>query len=131
MWGRLIDLSLESEPLVPGAAPDGRLAAVDTARVEAVSAAVRQLLTVLAPEFVAAADEFSAHVVFVPVSALGRSPEARAGHEGLWVRPRDLAPRWVTVPILYMFAKWSHGLLFRAPRPVPAADAAVETAERV
>ncbi len=114
VWGGLMGLDLSTEPMLAGAGADGRLAAVDTARVEQTSALVRDWLAIRAPEFVAAADAFSSHVLYVPVSALGCSPQVRDGREGLWVVPRDLRPRWVTVPVLYMLAKWSHGLIDRA-----------------
>ncbi len=114
VWGGLINLDLSTEPMIAGAAAGGRLAAVDLLRIEETSARIRELLTARAPEFVAAAEAFSSYVIYIPTSALGCSPQVREGHPGLWVKPNDLRPRWVTVPILYMLAKWSHGLIQRA-----------------
>jgi len=107
VWGKLIGLDLSQEPLLLG----GRLGLVDLAKVESVSAKVRALLLEFAPEFVTAAEDFCQHVVYIPVSALGHSPQKQDGQEGLLVRPSDIRPTWVTVPMLYMFAKWSIGLI--------------------
>jgi hypothetical protein len=27
------------------------------------------------------------------------------------IRPRDIHPRWVTVPLLYSYARWATGLI--------------------
>jgi hypothetical protein len=113
VWGSLIDEDIISEPFLPNAVA-GRLAAVDVVRVERVSRKIRALLQIETPELVAAAEEFCQHVVYIPISALGRSPEESplpGGGTGLFVRPKDIAPRWAAVPVLYMFAKWTTGLI--------------------
>jgi hypothetical protein len=69
----------------------------------------------LTPEFVASAEDFSNHVIYIPCSALGRPPEVQEGSGMLGVRTKDIKPRWVTVPVLYMFAKWATGLIGTAP----------------
>ena len=111
VWGRLINLDLSTEPLVAHAAGNGTLAAVDLDRVEGVSAMVREMLLDVAPEFVDAAEQFSANVVYIPSSALGASPRIVPGSPGLWIKPLEIRPRWVTVPFLYMFARWSHDVI--------------------
>jgi len=113
VWGNLIGLDLSTEPMVAGTAAGEFPVAVDVPRIEAVSAAIRELFAAEAPEFVAVAEPFSSHVIYIPTSALGRSPQVREGHPGLWIKPGEVRPRWVTAPILYMFAKWSHGLIHR------------------
>lgn len=130
VWGGLIGLELDAEPVVPGAVAGGTLAGVDLGRVERTSADVRRLLTEVAPEFVAAAEDFCQHVIYVPVSALGRGPERRPGEDGLYVRAGDVHPKWVTVPVLYSLAKWTTGLIGAAagpapPTPVPTSAEAV------
>ena len=47
----------------------------------------------------------------MPVSALGHSPEKEPDKSGLYVRPRDIHPHWVTSPLLYGYARWSKGLI--------------------
>ena len=74
-----------------------------------VSEQVRQMLLASTPEFVAAAEGHYAKVLYVPVSALGGSPQPMVDGGLLTVRPRALRPAWVTVPILYALANWLRG----------------------
>ena len=113
VWGPLIGLDLTEEPLTPPKANSAVDAswAVDVMAIEAISARVRALLREHAPEFVAAAEDFCQTVIYVPVSALGCGPEKRDDAAGFYVRPRDIKPQWVTVPLLYVLAKWSNGLI--------------------
>jgi hypothetical protein len=124
VWGPLIRLDLDSEPIVEHAVANRTLAGVDVARVERISGQVRELLSRFSPEFVNAVEDFCRHVVYIPVSALGTGPERRADREGLFVRAGDVRPKWVTVPMLYLFAKWGSGLIAGAgqatPPPTPA-----------
>jgi hypothetical protein len=108
-WGPLLkDIDIITEPYV---VRPGKLAALDVARVEMVSAKLKELMMSIAPDFVAAADDFCSHVVYIPVSALGGAPVSDPATGMLLVRPREIQPRWVTVPVLYSFAKWSTGLV--------------------
>ena len=111
VWGKLIDLDLSTEPIIPDSVAQGKLGGVDLNRIDAVSARVREMLLETAPEFVSTAEEFCSKVVYIPISALGSSPEVVPGREGLWIRPSQIRPRWVTVPFLYMFARWSHDVI--------------------
>jgi hypothetical protein len=114
VWAPLLpDVDITTEPIAerPGAS-----ATVDVRRVEMVSGKIKELLKGLAPEFVAAAEEFGQHVIYVPVSALGGAPELGAGSTALGIRPRNVKPTWVTVPVLYTFAKWATGLISAKPR---------------
>lgn len=116
VWsGLLPGEDLVSDPLVPQAI-NNRLSTLDVARVERVSAKLRTLLDRWCPEVVAAAEDFCQHVIYIPVSALGCSPEPKSGVTGLYVRPRLIKPRWATVPVTYMLAKWASGLIAQAKR---------------
>jgi hypothetical protein len=108
IWAPLLDASIETEPLI--SVGDGS-AAVDLPRIEETSRKLRVLLKTWAPEFVAAAEDFCNTVLYVPVSALGRGPELREDTGLLTIRPKDIHPHWVTVPVLYMLAKWASGML--------------------
>ncbi len=113
IWGSLIDEDLVSEPILPGAV-GGLLAAVDVRRIERVSRKLRALLLKETPELVAAAEDFCQPVVYIPVSALGTSPEETplpGGGTGLFIRPGKITPHWTAVPLLYLFAKWTTGLI--------------------
>ena len=81
---------------------------MDVARVERVSGKVRQLLLAVTPEIVATADAIAKNVVYVPVSSLGHAPEPHPNAENLLaIRPRDIRPHWVTVPVLYALVRWT------------------------
>jgi len=105
IWSNLLDEDLDVEPYVPG---DGKWPmGMDVHRVERTSKKLRQLLNELCPEFVATAESFVARVIYMPVSALGTSPELvdRAGERVYGVRPDRVNPRWVTTPLLYCLAR--------------------------
>ena len=106
-WAELLDEDMASEPIVGRKGVSG----LDMGRVEATSAQIRKLLADLCPEFVAAAENFSDYVVYVPVSALGRAPIKDDASGALGIQPELIKPAWAAVPILYVFAKWSKGLV--------------------
>ncbi|HVX86668.1 MAG TPA: hypothetical protein VH253_17935 [Phycisphaerae bacterium] len=116
IWASLLEAELDAgpdalkEPIIKGATAEG-LAAIDLDRVNRVSRALRALLLDLSPEVVTAAEDFSQEVLYMPVSALGHSPEKYADRAGLLIKPKDVHPRWVTIPLLYSYAKWSKGLI--------------------
>jgi hypothetical protein len=109
VWAPLVEADLVSEPLV--SIPNHQQAMVDVGRIERTSAILRAMMRHYAPEFVAAAEDFCQHVIYIPVSSLGQAPQEDPQTKALGVRPGDIHPRWVTVPILYTFAKWSVGLI--------------------
>jgi hypothetical protein len=106
IWAPLIGEDFGTEPCLAPRFPGG-LAVLDVRRIQDVSRKVRTLLLDLTPDLVAAAEDCSETVVYVPVSALGRSPEPQEQSSMLLIRSGDIAPRWVTVPILYSIAMWS------------------------
>ncbi len=117
VWAPLLKLDVSTEPFIANAY--GELSALEVDRVERTSDAVKQLLSSWIPELVAAAEDFSEHVLYIPVSALGCAPQIMPESGALAVRPADIKPRWVTVPLLYMFAKWTQSGLVRWGRVVP------------
>jgi hypothetical protein len=104
-WAGLLE---DGDLSPPWRAKDG-LAGLDRERIERRSQQLRRLMLELCPELVAAAENFAQEVVYVPVSALGRQPEK--GPHGLALRPRDIRPVWVSVPLLYGLCRWMHGLI--------------------
>ncbi len=123
-WESLLSAPVPAEPV----AHHGSWSSVTVGPVEAVSARVRALLHETSPEFVAAVEDFCQHVVYIPVSALGHPPEEMSPESRLLgIRPRHIRPRWVTVPLLYAFAKWSTGLISATGGvPLRAPQAAVK-----
>ena len=112
VWDKLIEEDIQSEPFVDSEHSTGAKSRLDFARIERVSKRVRDVLLRLTPEFVAAAEDAFQQVVYIPVSALGRSPEPMADNpSALGICAKDIRPRWVTVPVLYAFGKWATGLI--------------------
>ncbi len=93
-------LELESLPWV-GDPVTGRQV-LDLQRIAEVSYLTRTLIAEHAPEIVSAVESFAEHVVYLPNSALGHSPSANGA--SLVVRPCDVKPRWVEVPLLYILS---------------------------
>jgi hypothetical protein len=85
--------------------------ALHTDWIEKRSEDVRRLLMRLTPEVVTAAEGFAQQVIYVPVSALGRLPEVDPKTGKLAVRPGQLRPLWVTVPMLYGMHRCLPGLI--------------------
>jgi hypothetical protein len=80
-------------------------------RVDRVSERIRSLLVEVAPEVVAAAEDAFERVIFIPVSAIGTSPQLDPASGLLKVPVARISPRWVTVPFIYTLARWSTHLV--------------------
>ena len=112
IWAPLIQgEDLIGEPILRDGKKEAHLSLLDMNRIERVSGRVRELLLQVTPEVVSAAEDFADEVVYVPVSALGHSPEKYPDKSGLLIRPQDIHPHWVTVPLLYSYARWATGLI--------------------
>jgi len=112
IWAPLIpDEDLVAEPILTDAGGVGHLAALDMDRIERISQKVRRLLLEATPEVVSNAEDFSDEVIYMPISALGHSPEKYPDRNGLLIKPKDVHPHWVTIPLLYSYARWSTGLI--------------------
>ena len=70
-----------------------------------VSRDIEELLLQHAPSIVTAARGFASEVVFIPVTATGRSPVVAGsdstGRVDLRFDPSQIAPRWVELPVFY------------------------------
>ncbi|MFO7820773.1 MAG: hypothetical protein R6V56_01745 [Lentisphaeria bacterium] len=88
--------------------------ALDVDTIMSASYSVRALLEDVCPELVSTAESFSSDVLFVPNSALGTSPELDQNSGTLGIRPRNIKPFWITVPMLYHF--YRYGLIPVLPR---------------
>ena len=128
IWGKLLDVDLDTEPLLPDPAyPGTNFAVVDVPRINKTSVALRALLMKFTPEIVAAAEDFCRTIVYVPSSALGRGPELQAETGMLGIRPRDIRPKWAATPILYALARWG-GILPAAKTPTRQTKPTVQPA---
>jgi hypothetical protein len=72
---------------------------LDLEMIGCVSDKARRLMLTYAPEIVTTVESIAETVVYLPNSALGHDP-AQHG-----VRPTDITPRWVEVPVLYTLAR--------------------------
>jgi hypothetical protein len=80
-------------------------------RIRYVSSRVESLLQSYCPEIVASAQGFVQDLTFIPVSATGRGPERDPKTGSLGIRPRDIEPYWVEVPLLFALSQWARGLI--------------------
>lgn len=124
-WVGLMQDKNVQEPWIT--TPGSKVARIDTARIERRSQEVRTLLMQTTPEVVAAAESFAQQVTYIPVSALGRSPELDPRSQKMAVRPRLIRPLWATVPFIYGLHRAVPGLFATAtklaaqpPQPPPA-----------
>ncbi|MEZ6065988.1 MAG: hypothetical protein R3B90_09825 [Planctomycetaceae bacterium] len=114
LWYDLLEVDDNTEPwkevaTKPGDSSEKRFA-LDIPRIEAKSQETRKLLLRVSPEIVNSAEGFAEEVLYVPVSSLGWATTVDS--QGmLSIRPADVYPFWVTVPILYSFSRCLKGLV--------------------
>lgn len=108
-WEKLIPDLSNSDPYIDHAKLGSRI--IDGARIQEASDKVGAMLRELTPEIVAGAEGFAKDLTFLPVSATGCSPEVDPTTGQLGVRPKDMSPYWVEVPVLYALSRWSKGLI--------------------
>ncbi len=94
----------------------GNLTGVDVEWIERRSAELRTLLMKHSPEIVTAVQAFARDVTYIAVSSLGPRVEVNAGQGLPGIRPRDIQPRWVTVPVLYAISRVLPALVPRLVR---------------
>ncbi len=103
---------------------DGR-SGLDVRKLLSLSAQVRNVLNKYSPEVVTAAEGNFADVTYIPVSALGTTPEVDPSSGKLVVRPRNVEPQFAEVPLLYAMHRSVEGLV----PPVTAETARPPAAE--
>jgi hypothetical protein len=96
-------VQLDEQPWVWNAATQSY--ALNLSKIAEISFIARTIMLQHAPEVVSAAESLASHVVYLPNSALGHSPSSVAGGKSLAVRPCDVKPQWVEVPVLYLLAR--------------------------
>lgn len=104
IWLHLLGYSVPAEPWKWN--PETKTYALDIDTVMSTSFSVRALVEETSPELVSTAETFAQDVIFLPDSALGRSPELDEAGNTLAIRPRDIKPFWITVPMLYHFFRY-------------------------
>lgn len=110
VWSSLLGEERLEDPYLK--ASDKELYALDMPRIEAVSDRVRDLLWEFTPELVSAAEEFTDHVMYIPVSATGCGPEYDSEtKQVLGIRPKNINPMWAEVPLLTALSRWGGGMI--------------------
>lgn len=108
-WRKLLpDLSHKEPYKVIDGQP---IEALDIEKILDASKQVESLLEKLCPEIVATAIGFAEEVFFIPISATGRGPEVDPETGALGIRPRDIKPWWVEIPLLLGFHRSTRGLV--------------------
>ena len=125
VWAEAIGISLDKEPFL--SLEQQGLLSMDLEQVEANSKLLYDTFKTLCPEFVSVAENLTRTIRFIPVTSLGCSPEVvnRDGRQFYGIRPAQVDPKWVTVPLLYSLCKWASGLI---PRTNHANDSGRSTA---
>lgn len=118
-WCRLSGLKTLSTSHVVRPVREG-LCALDLDALHRVSNHVRSLLKKYARDIVAAAEGFASHVLYIPVSAQGCSPELDRSTGALAVRPRDIKPMWAELPLLYALNQVAPGIVRAGQRAARA-----------
>ncbi len=108
-WRELLPGLSNEPPYV--AIPGAPMKVLDGDRIESVSKQVGDMLRKYTPEIVAAAEGFAQHLTFLPVSATGLAPEVDPATGSFGIRPRNMAPYWVEVPMLSALSRWCPGLV--------------------
>ena len=101
VWLDLLNTEVPREPWEW--VPKYHTCALDLDAIMNVSFAVRSLLEDICPELVSTAESFAGDVIYLPNSALGRSPELSPETGMIGIRPEDVQPLWGSVPMLYFF----------------------------
>lgn len=98
---------LNNDPL------DAESGTLDVLRIREVSDYCRDLLVSSCPEIVASAEAFTKRAIYMPVSSLGTQPEIVEQDDTRFyaIRPRNINPRWVTIPLWASLAAEVEGLL--------------------
>ena len=88
-----------------------KLSVLNFPDIEKMSVDIRKIMQQTIPEIVAAAEQLSDDVTFIPVSATGGPPTADPKTGVLGFRPRDIKPLQVELPLLYALAKLTRGIV--------------------
>ena len=94
----------------------GNMTGVDVERIEQTSVRLRQILMQYCPETVAAAETFAKNITYIAVSSLGEQVELDPTTGLPGIRPKNIHPHWVTVPLLYALSRVQPALIPRLIR---------------
>jgi hypothetical protein len=121
-WGSLVGSKTLQDDWVLQETASG-VCQLNVRMLKSLSDRFRSLLMKTVPEIVATAEAFSEDVTYIPVSALGCSPEEIPGlapvgnppRAALGIRPEAINPAWSDVPLLYAIHRTIPGLIAATP----------------
>ncbi len=107
LWLSMLGEDISREPYVsPNSANSTiKCARLDLGRIESLSDKLENWVKTNSPEVYSALKESFASIRFIPITATGQSPALVAGKYTF--DNQALAPKWVCVPLLYAFARFS------------------------
>ena len=82
------------------------------------------------PETVAAAEAFAKNITYIAVSSLGEQVELDPTSGLPGIRPKNIHPHWVTVPLLYALSRVQPALIPRLIRRTSESKRAKPSAGR-
>lgn len=112
-WNEMAGISLDDDPFKTTS--ENKAPCLDIELIERHSEILHKMFQEICPEFVATAKNLTATVRFIPVSSLGSSPElvTQNGRSFYGVRPSQVKPKWVAVPLAYALSRWASGMIPR------------------
>jgi hypothetical protein len=111
-WSHLLDYTDNGDPW----RSQGSLTGIDIEKIEARSGRLRAMMLQYCPETVTAVQSFAKDITYIAVSALGSRVESDPGTGLPGIRPRNIQPQWVTVPLLYAISRVLPALIPRLIR---------------
>ena len=111
-WAHLLGVDDDSDPW----RAQGNMTGVDVEKIERMSGRLREILLKYCPETVTAAESFAKEVTYIAVSSLGGQMELDPNSGLPGIRPRNIRPHWVTVPLLYSISRVLPALVPRLVR---------------
>jgi len=102
VWRHLVSPDLRTAPICP--VVGNFVDELEINEMFSTSFALRTLMLELCSGIVHMAEDFAEQVIYLPVSAFGRNAERMPESGGVGIRPRDIQPIGVTMPVLYTLA---------------------------
>jgi hypothetical protein len=113
-WGHMLGTDLP-EFFIKSREHGNAVGGLRVSAVEEISNRIKALLLQHSPALVAAAERFSRHIFFVPVSATGCAPVVverdATGKPAYRFRAGSISPYWIELPLLWMLARHVPGLV--------------------
>ncbi|MDO5309627.1 MAG: hypothetical protein Q4G03_09085 [Planctomycetia bacterium] len=105
VWGSYAGVELDIEPIARMRSNNRIISALRAGMIREFSSKTRKFLLKNSPALIANVEGFADNVLYIPVSATGREPETDAKTGEIGFHPKDIKPKWVTVPFLYALAR--------------------------